>query len=354
MVHKKIAMICFGDILSPRNGYVLRCWTLAKLLKERGNSVSIYQFCDYNGSAIKEDIKIISYKVRHEEVKKSRIEKLLSFNPTRELIFPFDSYNILKKHKSDFKLFDEIYIEGTLLIGPAIFAKQLHKTTVLDTHCLNKAVAMRMQEARPIPGLIRRLIWHTIESRLVKNIDEVIAISENDKKFIEDNYSVHGKRISVIPHVVNPADSKKYLKDSEELAVGLSKGFRHVACYVGDYSAIQNQESAKFVLETLAPATPDIHYMMLGNNKIGFVSQSNVTFTGFVDAFDPYLMAADFCIAPMSIGSGIKTKVLDYLKYDKIVIGTSVAFEGIDIGAKSHLSSMKDFVSTVKKVAQSI
>lgn len=353
---KRIAMICFGDVLSPKNGYVLKCWLIADQLRKDGNEVTIYQFCDYNGNDQRDGMDVVSMKAAHESKEKGWLEKTLTFNPFKELLFPFDSYRMLKSRIPDnLSGYDEIYIEGTLLLGPMIFAKKSGKRIVLDTHCLNKAVAMKMMQTHRVAGFVRKVIWNALESYMMGPASVIIAVSENDKEFIEANYNVAGKEIIVIPHAVNPADGEKFAKEAGRLKPELVKGYKYTACYIGDYGAIQNREAAHYIIDELAPATRDVHYVMIGNNESAkYPSKENVTFLGFVDSFDPYIMAVDFCIAPMAIGSGVKTKVLDYMKYGKIVIGTPVAFEGIEPDINSHVCELREFIGKVKEVSESL
>jgi len=44
-IMKNICMICFGDIMHPKNGYHIRTMMLAKKL-DKNNKVNIYQFSD--------------------------------------------------------------------------------------------------------------------------------------------------------------------------------------------------------------------------------------------------------------------------------------------------------------------
>ena len=56
---------------------------------------------------------------------------------------------------------------------------------------------------------------------------------------------------------------------------------------------------------------------------------AGVIFTGFVDDLQPYLENA-LMLAPIRIGGGIKTKILQGMLNGLPIIGHGVAFEGID------------------------
>lgn len=349
---KNICMISFGNLEAPRNGYVLRCWMLAQRLVKEGNRVTVYQFSDVDNETSRDGISIHSIGVSHERPSVSKLEKIFGFNPTREIIFPFEGYRKLNKYKSQLADFDEIYIESCMLMNAMAVTRPLGVPITIDTHCMNKDVALKLMKQNKFTGSIRVVIWHLIESTMLRRANKVIAISENDKIFMQHHYHVPDSDITVIPHVVDPAAADKYEAEAHRLKSVLSKGYGHVVCFVGDLGAIQNIESEKFIRERLAPAFPDIHFVLIGNNPKDMQSNGNITYTGFVDAVDPYVMSVDICIAPMAVGSGIKTKVLDYLKYDKPIIATPVAVEGIDPSAKTIVCELSEFKSEIENAIE--
>lgn len=343
-----ICMIAIGNLDKPRNGYDLRCWMLIQRLIHEGNTVAVYQFNDREEVTTRDSISITSMAVGYSQPYTSALEKLIGFSPTRELKFPFEGYRKLRTLQSELTNFDVFYIEGCLLMGAFFFVKQLHRPLVLDTHCINKDVALKIKEKNKLSGSVRAAIWHVIEKNMLHRADKVIAISQHDKDFIEKHFGTAQEKLEIIPHVVNPAEAGLHDGEAERLRRRFGKGFDAVACYIGDLGAIQNVESERYIREELAPATPDVHYVVVGNNPRGLRSHANITYTGFVDTLDPYIVMADFCIAPMAIGSGVKTKVLDYLKYDKPVIATPVALEGIEPSERTRMCALEEFIDQVK------
>jgi len=350
---RRVAMICFGDVRQPQtNGYTLRCWTLAKKLAANGGRVTIFQFSSTDGHTTREGIDICSLAVRHEQPSRSRLAKLLSFDPFRELRFPFESYRTLARLRDKLESFDVCYIEGCLLLGPFAFIKRLGKPLVLDTHCINKDVALKFRARHKVAGTLRVWVWHWLEQTLIRRADLVIAISEPDRTFITKHYGVSADSISLLPHEVATAQPERFAAEARSLRAQLLRGFKKVACFVGDLGAIQNKDSERYIRETLAPDTPQVHYVLVGNNPDKLPDQPNVTYTGFVEMLDPYILAADFCIAPVVIGSGVKTKVLDYIKYEKPIVATPVAMEGIERYARSQVHEIADFSTGVKQLAE--
>jgi glycosyltransferase involved in cell wall biosynthesis len=348
---KKICMISFGDLEKPRNGYTLRCLLLALRLQQQGNHVEVYQFSANDQTLVHQNITIHSLEVQHEKAKGGILTKILSFDPINSIRFPVEGYWKLRKLKAELSKFDEFYIEGCLLLNAFLFAKQTKKHVVVDTHCINKEVALKIRKKHFITGSLRAWIWHALESFILTRSDRVIAISEHDEKLIEKYYKIPTDKIDLIPHSVNDADAKKYTEEAAKLKQRFSKGYNAVACFMGDLGAIQNIECEKYIRTVLAIQTPNIHYILVGNNPQKHESKGNITYTGFVDAFDPYILMADFCIAPMAVGSGVKTKLLDYMKYEKPIIATSVAVEGLTPDRHTKICDLKDFTNHVKEFA---
>ena len=345
-------MISFGNLEAPRNGYVIRCWMLAQKLVKDGNKVTVYQFSNKDGVTSRDGIEIHSIRVSHEDQQESRLEKIIGFNPLRELAFPFDGYMKLRQHKKELLDYDEFYIESCMLMNAIAMVRSLHKPITIDTHCMNKDVALKLQRQNKFQGTIRTAIWHVIENSSLKRADKVIAISDQDRQFMMKHYQVPDERIVVIPHVVDAAAADKYQKQADNLKQQYARNGKKVACFVGDLGAIQNVETEKFIRENLAPHTPNINYVLVGNNPKKLISKDNIVYTDFVESVDPYVMMADVCIAPMSIGSGIKTKLLDYLKYNKPIIATPVAIEGIDPSKDTKVCDREDFLQTLLEATE--
>ena len=75
--------------------------------------------------------------------------------------------------------------------------------------------------------------------------------------------------------------------------------------------------------------------------------------TGFVDDPYPVLAAASGLIAPLFHGAGVKVKVLEALACGTPVLGTDVAFEGIDPvgeGACIHCRTPEEFLAGMARV----
>ena len=86
-------------------------------------------------------------------------------------------------------------------------------------------------------------------------------------------------------------------------------------------------------------------------------SLPNVEYLGFVD--DPYLIIANAKaeIAPLHMGAGVKVKCIEAMACGTIVIGTEVAFEGIDEiygNAMLKADTPEEYIKTMMNIRQSL
>ena len=111
---------------------------------------------------------------------------------------------------------------------------------------------------------------------------------------------------------------------------------RPVVAFTGAMSRSTNAESIAWflarvwprVLSEMAGAT----LIVAGANPPKWLWQhrsSSVVVTGYVDDFDEIYRKASLFVAPLTLGSGIKFKVLDAMAYGLAVVATPIAAEGI-------------------------
>jgi len=349
----RISVICFGDIDFPNNGYLVRTKMIVDRLLSEGNIVSVYQYSRRDSFYTKDQLTVRSIFVRHEKIytKKSPVEKVIGFRPLKELYFPIDGFLKLSKYRKEIAKSDVIYIESVPLFQAYIFAKMLNKPITLDSHSINKAIALKLINSKKIEGYIRTAIWHTLERWVLRGSDKVITVSKNDADFITKHYTVDTNKIEIIENKVSLPDLARYSAEADTIKASLGLQGKPTACFIGDMKAIQNSKAREYIEQTLSKSVPEVTFLMVGNNQENHKSHGNVIYTGFVDSVDPYIIMSDVCIAPLSVGSGTKTKVLDYMKYDKKIVATDVALEGIEYERISSVyqTTISNFAEELKK-----
>ncbi len=159
------------------------------------------------------------------------------------------------------------------------------------------------------------------EGSLIKDAERVFAFSEKDCQLIKDLYGV---ACEFTPVFIKQTILETYPSEC---------GDYHV--FFADWGRHDNSESLEWFLNKVAPTLTRTVFKVIGGglskeikNKIeGF---SNIDYLGFVDNPYPIIANAMSQICPLHTGAGIKVKCLESLACGTPIIGTDVAFEGID------------------------
>jgi hypothetical protein len=121
-----------------------------------------------------------------------------------------------------------------------------------------------------------------------------------------------------------------------------------VLLFLGTLEAKQNVAAAKWIVEDLSGGLPaDVTIVLCGpgSDKLPLAegAGAKVVGLGAVDDVDAVIAAADLCLAPLAAGAGVKTKVLHYLAHGKRVVGTPVAFEGLEGAPGLYEATLPNF-----------
>lgn len=97
--------------------------------------------------------------------------------------------------------------------------------------------------------------------------------------------------------------------------------------FIGNTSYPPNERAAHFIAETLAPKLSSQHISLVGRGSERFEAK-NITAHGMVDDINPILASHTLGLAPITEGSGMKIKLLDYLSAGLPVITTTLGAHG--------------------------
>ena len=129
------------------------------------------------------------------------------------------------------------------------------------------------------------------------------------------------------------------------MAIGV---FDNRFCFYGAWNRAENTECLEWFLHSVYPRiTTDFHFVVIGGGMSEFLqgklkSYKNFSYLGFVDDPVKEITQCQALIAPLHKGAGVKVKVIDALSSGTCVIGTKVAFEGIEDNEKNRLFFMAE------------
>ncbi|HKZ99446.1 MAG TPA: glycosyltransferase family 4 protein [Thermoplasmata archaeon] len=176
-----------------------------------------------------------------------------------------------------------------------------------------------------VPRLLERA--KRFEMAALRKAARVLATSAADRRQILQECPDLAPRVSVLPNCV---DTRRIR------ALPDPTGSRDVV-FVGDHNYVPNQEADAFIVRELAPAFPDVRFLLVGSNRSAGPFGPNVFATGHVPDLLGLLRNAAVCIAPLSHGSGTRLKILTYLAAARAVVATTKACEGLPVEDGRHL-----------------
>ena len=248
---------------------------------------------------------------------------------------------------------------------PILYARLSNKPLVLVDHNAETVLSRQFlkKATSPITKLLLSLrLAYTLflEKYACEKSDIVVTLSQNDIFSIKTTFRISENKFKIIPPSI---DAKKMKADP---SIGLKKrkklGIPNdylIVGFLGDLTTIPNLTAVKYIINNIAPNVfanlPKTVFLIIGRYKrtVPFQEKANIIFTNEVSDLKPFLSATDVCIAPLTLGSGVKLKVLTYMAFSKPVISTPIGIEGIH--AKNDedviICSLENFQNEILRLA---
>ena len=238
------------------------------------------------------------------------------------------------------------------VINSDLAAKYCDVPLVVDEH--NFVPQYSREIGRPIP--IQKYL-NILDSFSFREADQILTVSEEDKKSAMTYYGASSDRIAVIPNgvdtnVLHPVTTGDKIKAKSKL--GLNGKFVLVFHGSMDYGPNRQAISAieDFILPMVMRNVPNAFCLVLGRNPPEIYNQHHfLKVTGYVSDLFTYLAASDAAVVPLSKGGGTKLKILDYLSMGIPIVATRKAVEGLPVKHKVNclLSDGvdQDFISNI-------
>ena len=196
------------------------------------------------------------------------------------------------------------------------------------------------------PQLLLTLGATYLSERSIANCaDKVIVLNERERKALERLYGRSAD--AVVPIVLRDEFSDRC---GEQSCRSVPCGGCQTGVFIGS-NFYANKHAVEWFASHVAPFTPDTFYEIVGK---GFESErrlerDNLRIIGTVDDIGIYYERADFVIAPIFKGAGLKVKVAEAMMYGKSILGTPEAFEGYtDVPCYGKVCANADaFIKTI-------
>lgn len=250
--------------------------------------------------------------------------------------------------------FDVVVCESPQMLRASYRLADRHDAAlVLNKHNAMFDLLDQQLGTRPIPDLVRRRAvrnLRTLEQWGIDRADAVVFQSHEDRERFRLPETAS---VAVIPNGTNVAEIVEG-GDPEALrgTFGLSPDAT-VCLFVGACDYEPNAEAAETIVEELAPALPDVEFLIVGRDPPR-ADRENVHTPGFVDDLPGALSLADVALCPLTLGSGTKLKVMDYLAAGLPIVTTEVGAQGIPLedGETALIRSTPEgFVRAIRTLA---
>lgn len=232
---------------------------------------------------------------------------------------------ILEAQKFDVIHFDGLYVSPYL---PIVRAYSNAKT-VMRAHNVEHVIWQRL--AQNAEGFLKKQYLKLLSRRLKKyeeqvinKFDIIIAITEEDKKLMQEL----GCTTKI---VVSPAgiDINNYIPDSSFLEWPS-------LFHIGALDWMPNQEGLKkFLTEEWGEINtkfPELKFYIAGRNmpaKMNLWNYPNVIFVGEVEDAIKFINSKAIMIVPLFSGGGMRIKIIEGMALGKTIISTFLGAEGI-------------------------
>ncbi|ACL01722.1 glycosyl transferase group 1 [Desulfatibacillum aliphaticivorans] len=204
-------------------------------------------------------------------------------------------------------------------------------------------------------NLFKPILTHktkVLEGDLCRRAKVILACSEEDKQAFVDVYKLDPGKISIVE---NGTDIPPLPSLKERVAAREELGYARqpVVLFVGAYYK-PNIQAVDFIVNRLAPKLPACQFVIVGTVTNAFSDSQapeNVSFAGILtdDYLEHYWRAADLAVNPMSKGSGVNIKMLDYMAAGIPTVSTPFGCRGLDVENEKHvvISELDNFATAI-------
>lgn len=197
-------------------------------------------------------------------------------------------------------------------------------------------------------------LLHKLEQRTCEEFDQLIVISEQEKKLLSPCF-----REANTAAVIGNGVDLNYFHSSP--LPDTSEGLKLLFTGAMDYHA--NVDGVLWFVDQVWPQLqkgyPDLSFIVAGRHpapEIQRLSQDpHITVTGEVEDIRDYYIQASCCVIPLRIARGIQNKLLEAMAMARPVVSTSVAFQGIQAEPEQDLliaDDPKSFAQAVHRILQ--
>lgn len=336
---KKILIIAAGLPRPVKGGTALRFENLFKILSEKYDLYFAVRLKDDNEVKNISLNKDIFKKVLYIKSKRPNLTKKISISINALLHgVPPQSYSMYFKELSKeilafvnenhidaihydhieygyyYKDLRDIKCEHVLVVDD-IVSDRYHEEANLSKNNLEKAI-----------NYFSYFMYKNFEKKIIKYFNNIITVSCNNSEKIS---KINNCNIGIVANGADLQDGK-IIKNNDHKMLNIM--------FLGSLDYKPNNDAVLFLLKKVIPLMNKINIdyklYIVGNrasNEIKEYQSENIIITGFVEDLNKYYSMCDIMLAPIFSGGGTRTKILESMAKNTIVISTDKGCEGIEV-----------------------
>jgi sugar transferase (PEP-CTERM/EpsH1 system associated) len=212
--------------------------------------------------------------------------------------------------------------------------------SVLFTHNVEAEIWRRHADtaSNAIKGRMLRTQWQRMlrfERAAVRRFDLVLAVSDIDRRTLQQLYGPLRRSVHVVPTGVDTG----YFSAS---ATAVRP--RHLV-FTGSMDWLPNEDGMQYFVRDVLPLVraeePGATLSIIGRSPTPAVRQlaqeHGVEVTGRVDDVRPHMAAGAVYVVPLRIGGGTRLKIFEAMSMGKAVVSTTVGAEGLPVVPGTHV-----------------
>ncbi len=206
------------------------------------------------------------------------------------------------------------------------------------------------------------------EAAIMRKADGIFFVASEDLKWAIDKYKVNAAKCHFIPYgttLDTPPTGHPEAKKKVAAQLDLNENIPWLY-FLGAMDFYPNTHALSFILDEIMPRLNkgNIKYQVLiagkglpDDLKTKISNTPNIKYTGFIPDLDDFLKACDIMLNPVLLGGGIKTKAVEALGYNKIVVSSFSGAAGLlpeVCGANLLISNDNDWDAFTSHIITSI
>jgi len=237
-------------------------------------------------------------------------------------------------------------------------AKKYNSTHLFCEHPYMMPLCVRLSKILGIPWILRSQnieaerfknlgkIWWPIfryfERYAMRHADAVLFITPEDQDYAIHNYQLSASKCHFIPygtHRFSVPTGQLECKSKIGASLGLDTSIPWLY-FLGAQDYRPNIEGVEHILNEIYPRLSKLGFrceIIIAGKGLPLSLQSriknsgnHIRYIGFVDDLDTFITACDLMLNTLTSGGGIKTKAIEALAYNKVVVSTTNAAAGLN------------------------